>query len=171
MLRVVCVFTHWCAWFLCHNAVWGILAHTALSSRDSLLAIKYGGEWRGGEGGIFETKTVVAQPQHIYLSSLCNVRVYIYIFKKKNTITCLAKTAISSLKESEEQTSPPATPGSLGVHVANSHFSNTSASSGNKGWLQEGKHSLSTSSSSSSSSKARCKKCPAHIILTYLFEK
>lgn len=47
--------------------------------------------------------------------------------------TCLAKTAMSSLKESEEQTSPPATPGSLGVHVANSHFSKTSASSGNKG--------------------------------------
>lgn len=60
-------------------------------------------------------------------------------------LTCLAKTAMSSLKESEEQTSPPATPGSLGVHVANSHFSKTSASSGNKGWLQEGKHSLSTS--------------------------
>lgn len=57
-------------------------------------------------------------------------------------LTCLAKTAMSSLKESEEQTSPPATPGSLGVHVANSHFSKTSASSGNKGWLQEGKHSL-----------------------------
>lgn len=46
---------------------------------------------------------------------------------------------MSSLKESEEQTSPPATPGSLGVHVANSHFSKTSASSGNNGWLQEGK--------------------------------
>lgn len=59
-------------------------------------------------------------------------------------ITCLAKTAMSSLKESEEQTSPPATPGSLGVHVANSHFSKTSASSGNNGWLQEGKHRLST---------------------------
>lgn len=112
--------------------VWGILAHGALSSRVSLLAIKYGAEERGGEGGILETKTVVAQPQHIYLSFLCNMRMYIYIFKKK-TITCLAKTAISSLKESEEQTSPPATPGSLGVHVANSHFSNTSASSGNKG--------------------------------------
>lgn len=53
-------------------------------------------------------------------------------------LTCLANTAMSSLKESEEQTSPPATPGSLGVHVANSHFSKTSASSGNKGWLQEG---------------------------------
>lgn len=61
-------------------------------------------------------------------------------------LTCLAKTAMSSLNESEEQTSPPATPGSLGVHVANSHFSKTSASSGNKGWLQEEKHSLSSSS-------------------------
>ncbi|TSM77350.1 hypothetical protein Baya_6100 [Bagarius yarrelli] len=40
---------------------------------------------------------------------------------------------MSSLKESEEQTSPPATPGSLGVHVASSHFSNTSASRGKSG--------------------------------------
>lgn len=63
---------------------WGILAHGALSSRDSLLAIKYGAEERGGEGGILETKTVVVQPQHIYLSFLCNMRMYIYIFLKKN---------------------------------------------------------------------------------------
>lgn len=51
--------------------------------------------------------------------------------------TCLEKTAMSSLKESEEQTSPPTTPLSLGVHVANSHFSKISASRGNKGCLQE----------------------------------
>ena len=51
-------------------------------------------------------------------------------------LTCLEKTAISSLKDSEEQTSPPATPGSRGVHVANSHFSKINASSGNKGCLQ-----------------------------------
>jgi len=44
---------------------------------------------------------------------------------------------MSSLKESEEQTSPPATPLSLGVHVANSHFSKISASRGNKGCLKE----------------------------------
>lgn len=49
--------------------------------------------------------------------------------------TCLAKTAMSSLKESEEQTSPPATPGSRGVQVANSHFSKTSANRGNNGCL------------------------------------
>ena len=51
--------------------------------------------------------------------------------------TCLANTAMSSLKESEEHTSPPAAPGSRGVHVASSHFSNTSASSGKSGWLRE----------------------------------
>ncbi len=51
--------------------------------------------------------------------------------------TCLEKTAMSSLKESEEQTSPPATPLSLGVQVANSHFSKISASRGNNGCLQE----------------------------------
>lgn len=44
---------------------------------------------------------------------------------------------MSSLKESEEQTSPPATPLSLGVQVANSHFSKISASKGNKGCLKE----------------------------------
>lgn len=49
--------------------------------------------------------------------------------------TCLAKTAMSSLKESEEQTSPPATPGSRGVQVASSHFSKTRASRGNNGCL------------------------------------
>jgi hypothetical protein len=52
-------------------------------------------------------------------------------------LTCLEKTAMSSLKDSEEQTSPPATPGSRGVHVASSHFSKINASSGNKGCLRE----------------------------------
>lgn len=42
---------------------------------------------------------------------------------------------MSSLKDSDEQTSPPATPGSLGVQVANSHFSKISASKGNRGCL------------------------------------
>lgn len=42
---------------------------------------------------------------------------------------------MSSLKDSEEHTSPPATPGSRGVQVANSHFSNMSANSGNNGCL------------------------------------
>lgn len=75
-------------------------------------------------------------------------------------MTCLAKTAISSLKESEEQTSPPATPGSLGVHVANSHFSNTSASSGNKGWLQEGGNRAWVQAATTGSTMPHCKKCP-----------
>lgn len=54
--------------------------------------------------------------------------------------TCLAKAAMSSLKESEEQTSPPGgvpspVPApSRGEHVANSHFSKTRASSGKSGW-------------------------------------
>jgi len=42
---------------------------------------------------------------------------------------------MSSLNDSEEHTSPPAMPGSRGVHVANSHFSNINANSGNNGWL------------------------------------
>ena len=46
---------------------------------------------------------------------------------------------MSSLKDSEEQTSPPATPGSRGVHVANSHFSNINANSGNNGCLKKRK--------------------------------
>lgn len=53
-------------------------------------------------------------------------------------LTCFANTAISSLKDSEEQTSPPATPGSRGVHVASSHFSKISAKSGKRGCLKWG---------------------------------
>lgn len=44
---------------------------------------------------------------------------------------------MSSLKDSDEQTSPPATDGSLGVQVASSHFSKIRARSGNNGCLQE----------------------------------
>ena len=57
--------------------------------------------------------------------------------------TCLAKAAMSSLKESEEHTSPPGgapTPApapSRGEHVASSHFSKTRASSGKSGCLGE----------------------------------
>lgn len=57
--------------------------------------------------------------------------------------TCLAKAAMSSLKESEEHTSPPggvprpAPAPSRGEHVANSHFSKTRASSGKSGCLGE----------------------------------
>ena len=68
------------------------------------------------------------------------ISILIWIFPISVNIdlnTCLAKTAMSSLKDSEEQTSPPAIPGSLGVQVANSHFSNISASNGKSGWLEE----------------------------------
>jgi hypothetical protein len=51
-------------------------------------------------------------------------------------LTWLEKTRMSSLKDSDEQTSPPATPGSLGVHVASSHFSKMRASSGKRGCLK-----------------------------------
>lgn len=59
--------------------------------------------------------------------------------------TCLAKAVMSSLKESEEQTSPargapspaPAPAPSRGEQVASSHFSKTRASSGNRGCLEE----------------------------------
>lgn len=57
------------------------------------------------------------------------------IKKSQSFLTCFANTAMSSLKDSDEQTSPPATPGSLGVQVANSHFSKISASKGNRGCL------------------------------------
>lgn len=55
--------------------------------------------------------------------------------------TCLAKAAMSSLKESEEQTSPPggvpspAPAPSRGEHVASSHFSKTRAKRGKSGCL------------------------------------
>lgn len=45
---------------------------------------------------------------------------------------------MSSLKDSELQTSPPATPGSRGVHVASSHFSKMSARRGKRGCLKQG---------------------------------
>ncbi len=50
--------------------------------------------------------------------------------------TCFEKTAMSSLNDSEEQTSPPAMPGSRGVQVASSHFSKISASRGKSGCLK-----------------------------------
>ena len=54
----------------------------------------------------------------------------------QSCLTCFEKTAISSLNDSELHTSPPATPGSRGVQVASSHFSNMSASRGNRGCLK-----------------------------------
>ena len=50
--------------------------------------------------------------------------------------TWFENTRISSLKDSDEQTSPPAIRGSRGVQVASSHFSKISARSGNRGWLK-----------------------------------
>lgn len=47
--------------------------------------------------------------------------------------TALAKAATSSLKDSEEQTSPPVEPGSRGVQVASSHFSKINANRGKSG--------------------------------------
>jgi len=52
-------------------------------------------------------------------------------------LTCFENTAISSLNDSEEHTSPPATPGSRGVHVASSHFSKIRARRGNRGCLKQ----------------------------------
>ena len=52
--------------------------------------------------------------------------------------TCLENMAMSSLKDSVVLTSPPATEGSRGVHVASSHFSKIRASRGNRGCLQYG---------------------------------
>ena len=43
---------------------------------------------------------------------------------------------MSSLNDSDEQTSPPATPGSRGVQVANSHFSKMRANKGKSGCLK-----------------------------------
>jgi hypothetical protein len=40
---------------------------------------------------------------------------------------------MSSLNDSDEQTSPPVTDGSLGVHVASSHFSKIRANNGKRG--------------------------------------
>ena len=55
-------------------------------------------------------------------------------------LTCLENTAMSSLKDSDEQTSPPATEGSRGVHVANSHFSKMRAKRGKSGCLKNKKN-------------------------------
>lgn len=60
----------------------------------------------------------------------------VFLGQRKRALTCLLKIEISSLNDSEEHTSPPWTPGSRGVHVASSHFSNISASRGNNGCLE-----------------------------------
>lgn len=73
---------------------------------------------------------------YLYLT-IWKFSLFFYLGGKKLTKTCLLKTAISSLNDSDEQTSPPATPGSRGVHVASSHFSNISASKGKRGCLKQ----------------------------------
>lgn len=50
--------------------------------------------------------------------------------------TCLEKMAKSSLKLSDEHTSPPGALGSRGEQVANSHFSKINVKSGNSGCLE-----------------------------------
>lgn len=72
------------------------------------------------------------------LSAQTCISLFRYLFIN-NQLTCLLNIAISSVKDSDEQTSPPCTPGSRGVHVANSHFSNINANNGNNGCLQENK--------------------------------
>lgn len=56
---------------------------------------------------------------------------------KQILLTVLLNIAISSLNDSDDTTSPLCTPGSLGVHVANSHFSKINANKGNKGCLKD----------------------------------
>ena len=69
----------------------------------------------------------------------CFRRHHVFCLSQLNSSpTCFEKTAISSLKDSELQTSPPATPGSRGVHVASSHFSKMRARRGKRGCLKQG---------------------------------
>lgn len=81
----------------------------------------------------------LSQQRLVFLDTIFFSPLFFFSFTVFNPVllTCLANTAMSSLKDSEEQTSPPATPGSLGVHVANSHFSKISAKRGNRGCLKE----------------------------------
>lgn len=81
----------------------------------------------------------LSQQRLVFLDTIFFSLFFFFSFTVFNPVllTCLANTAMSSLKDSEEQTSPPATPGSLGVHVANSHFSKISAKRGNRGCLKE----------------------------------
>jgi hypothetical protein len=90
---------------------------------------------------------------YLYLT-IWKFSLFFYLGGKKLTKTCLLKTAISSLNDSDEQTSPPATPGSRGVHVASSHFSNISASKGKRGCLKQRGY--------------LCKQAPPYCVLYYL---
>lgn len=53
--------------------------------------------------------------------------------RERQVLTALANAATSSLKDSDEQTSPPVEPGSRGVQVASSHFSKINANRGKSG--------------------------------------
>ena len=81
-----------------------------------------------------------ARQHKTVLENFLPVLVVVTVFSVCQLVpTCFEKTAISSLNDSELQTSPPATPGSRGVHVANSHFSKIRARRGNKGCLKQGR--------------------------------
>ena len=74
-----------------------------------------------------------------WITSIVKVRVWkldVKQFEYRWIFTCFANSVTSSPNDSEEQTSagPPA---SLGVQVANSHFSKIKASNGNNGWLEQ----------------------------------
>lgn len=79
-----------------------------------------------------------ARQHKTVLENFLPVLVVVTVFSVCQLVpTCFEKTAISSLNDSELQTSPPATPGSRGVHVANSHFSKIRARRGKRGCLQQ----------------------------------
>lgn len=61
-----------------------------------------------------------------------------YRRNRYSCLTCFENIVMSSSNDSDEHTSP-VTPLSLGVQVANSHFSKTSASRGNRGCLKHKK--------------------------------
>lgn len=89
---------------------------------------------RGGRG----KRASLSQQRLVFLVTIFFPFFFLFFYCFNPVLlTCLANTAMSSLKDSEEQTSPPATPGSLGVHVASSHFSKISAKRGNRGCLKE----------------------------------
>jgi len=101
---------------------------------------KYGFLWSNLKHKSSHLKQI-QKPQNLLMSDLSS----------RPSPTCLAKAAMSSLKESEEQTSLwLVMPGrwavaeseeeSRGEQVASSHFSNTKASSGNSGWLPTHMH-------------------------------
>ena len=80
-----------------------------------------------------------ARQHKTVLENFLPVLVVVTVFSVCQLVpTCFEKTAISSLKDSELQTSPPATPGSRGVHVASSHFSKMRARRGKRGCLKQG---------------------------------